>query len=203
LQYTGDIVDGKRKIMQQKFESMANGIANAGKILPVPLGFSFTTIDTKMTDSQFLELNKYTALQIGAAFGIKPGQLNDYSSGKFNNVELQQREFYVDTLLSILTMVEQELTYKLLTEQERKQGYFFKFNVDVLMRASFKERMEAYAFAINNGIMKPNEARQKEDYPDDENGNQLIVNGNYIPLSMVGQQYLFGKGGVDSNGQTK
>jgi HK97 family phage portal protein len=108
LQYTGDIADDKRKIMQTKFESMANGIANAGRILPVPLGFSFSTLDNKLTDSQFLELNKYTSLQIAGAFGIKPDQINDYTAAKFNNVELQQQSFYVDTLLSILTQYEQE-----------------------------------------------------------------------------------------------
>jgi len=192
LQYTGDIQTNAMKTMQTKFESMANGIQNAGRILPVPLGFSFTTIDNKLVDSQFMELSRFTAQQIAAAIGIKPNQLGEQS--KYNNLEMQEREFYTDTLLSILTMYEQELSYKLLTESERNQGYFFKFNVDSILRADFKTRMDGYALAINNGVMKPNEARAKEDLPEDESGNQLIVNGNYIPLAMVGQQYQ--KGGA-------
>jgi len=187
LQYTGDIEPNAMKKMQSKFESMANGIANAGRILPVPLGFSFSTIDNKLVDSQFLELNRYTALQIAAAFGIKPNQLNEQA--KYNNMEMQQREFYVDTLLSILTMYEQELSYKLLTESERNQGMFFKFNVDSILRASFKERMDGYATAINNGVMKPSEAREKEDLPYEEDGDKLIVNGTFVPLKDVGIQY--------------
>ncbi|MGE7828973.1 phage portal protein [Paenibacillus sp. NPDC093718] len=198
LQYTGDIEESKRKIMQSKFESMASGIANAGRILPVPLGFSFQSLNTSMVDSQFLELNKYTALQIAGAFGIKPNQINNYDKATFSNVEFEQTSFYVDTLLTILTMYEQEMTYKLLTETERRQGYFFKFNVDAILRADFKTRMEAYAIAINNGVMSPNEVRRKEDMPDDTDGDKLIVNGNYIPLSMVGEQYV--KGGDGKNG---
>lgn len=189
LQYTGDIDDKSRKMMQSKFESMANGIQNAGRILPVPLGFSFTTIDSNMQTAQFLEINKYTALQIAAAFGIKPNQINNYERSTYSNVEFEQTSFYVDTMLSILTMYEQEMTYKLLSENERAQGYFFKFNVDAILRASFKERMDAYAVAINNAIMSPNEARRKEDMPDDPDGNTLITNGNYIPLKDVGKQY--------------
>lgn len=187
LQYTGGLNDEKAKDMQKRFEAMSNGIQNAGRILPVPLGFSFATIDNKLVDSQFLELNKYTALQIAAACGIQSGQLNFES--KYNNLEMQQRAFYVETLLPILTMIEQEINWKLLTENERKQGYFFKFNVDSILRASFKERMEGYATAITNGVMKPSECREKEDLPYEEDSNKLIVNGTYIPLNMVGQQY--------------
>lgn len=198
LQYTGDIEPNAMKKMQSKFEGLASGISNAGRILPVPLGFSFNTIDNKLVDSQFLELNKYTALQIAAAFGIKPNQLNEQA--KYNNLELQQREFYVDTLLSILTMYEQELSFKLLTETERNQGMFFKFNVDAILRADFKTRMDGYGIAINNGVMTPNEAREKEDLPINPDGDVLIVNGTFIPLSMVGQQYTNdpSKGGGNS-----
>jgi phage portal protein BeeE len=42
-------------------------------------------------------------------------------------------------------------------------GYYFKFNVDSILRASFKERMDGYGVAITNGIMKPSECREKED----------------------------------------
>ena len=35
-------------------------------------------LDIKLSDSQFFELKKYTALQIAAAFGVKPNQINDY-----------------------------------------------------------------------------------------------------------------------------
>ena len=37
-----------------------------------------TPLDIKLSDSQFIELKKYSALQIAAAFGIKPNQINDY-----------------------------------------------------------------------------------------------------------------------------
>ncbi|UVI32081.1 phage portal protein [Paenibacillus spongiae] len=192
LQYTGEIEDSKRKVMQQKFESMSNGIQAAGRILPVPLGFSFSTINTDMVSSQFLELSKFTSLQIAASMGIKPNQINNMERSTHSNIEFEGLSFYIDTLLSNLTQYEQEVNFKLLGEKERERGHFWKWNVDAILRADFKTRMDGYAVAINNGFMKPNEARQKEDWPEEEDGNKLIVNGNYIPLSMVGQQYVEG-----------
>ncbi|WP_019850634.1 phage portal protein [Desulfitobacterium sp. PCE1] len=187
LQYSGEIDEKAIRKMQSKFQNLASGLENAGKILPVPLPFSFQTISNKLVDSQFLELSQYSAKQIAAAFGIKNNQLNEQV--KYQNMELQQKEFYIDTLLPILTLYEEELSYKLLTNRERNEGMFFKFNVDSILRGTFKERMEGYATAINNGIMKPSEARDKEDLPFDGDSDKLIVNGNFIPLSMVGQQY--------------
>lgn len=187
LQYSGNLDDKAMKLMQDKFTSMASGIKNAGKVLPVPLGFTFQPINNKLVDSQFLELNKHTAQQISAAFGIKPSHLNEPQ--KYQNMELQGREFYDQTLLPILSGYEQELSYKLLTSSEREQGMFFKFSVDVILRASLKDRYESYAKAITNGLLTPNEAREMEDKPLHEDGDELIVNGTFIKLRDVGKQY--------------
>ena len=58
-----------------------------------------TPLDIKLTDSQFFELKKYTALQIAAAFGVKPNQINNYDKSSYSNSEMQQLSFYVDTEL--------------------------------------------------------------------------------------------------------
>lgn len=73
-----------------------------------------------------------------------------------------------------------------------------KFNADVMLRGDTKSRTETYATAIQNGLKTPNECRELEEDPPKDGGDQLIVNGNYIPLTIVGKQYM--KGGND-NGQ--
>lgn len=195
LQYTGDISAENRNIMREKFEGMSSGIKNAGRILPVPLGFSLQTIDNKLVDSQFLELSKYTAQQIASAFGIKTSQLGE--DGKFNNVEMQQRSFYVDTTLATLTQYEQEVTYKLLSQKDREQRYYAKFVLDAILRGDFESRMKALSEAVKNSIFTPNEARSLEEMPLQAGGDQLYANGNVIPLAMAGQQYVKGGDNVE------
>lgn len=192
LQYTGDIEPNAMNRMKSRFESMSTGLKNAGKILPVPIGFSFSTINATMADAQFLELNNLSIRQIAAAFGIKQHMVNDLSGAKFNNVSQQNEEFYRDTLQSILTMYEQEMTYKLLTEDERKSGHFFQFNVDSILRSDLKTRYEAYGLGIEKGFLTPNEVRTKEDMPTIEGGDQLIVNGTMVNLKNVGAAYAAG-----------
>mgnify|MGYP000033998432 CR=1 FL=1 len=40
---------------------------------------------------------------------------------------------------------------------------------------------------ISNGIMKPNEARAKENAEPDEHGNDLMMMANVVPLRLSGQ----------------
>lgn len=193
LEYTGDLDAKAKERLVKGFEDFANGSKNAGRIIPVPLGMKLVPLDIKLTDSQFIEIKKYTALQIAAAFGIKPNQINDYEKSSYASAEAQNLAFYVDTLLFVLSQYEQEITYKVLSSKFIKEGHFFKFNVSAILRADLKTQMEALSKGVNNGIYSANEARGYLDLPAKEGGDELIVNGNYIPITKVGTQY--GKGG--------
>src|SRR5690606_30752363 len=187
--YTGDIEPNAMNRMKKRFEDMANGMDNVGKILPVPIGFTFSTINTTMADAQFFENMNLSVRQIAPALGVKPHMVNDLSGAKVNNVTQQNEEFYRDTLLPIFTMYEQELTYKLLTENEVNQGYFFQFNVEAILRTDLLTRYQAYKIGIDGGFLMPNEARAKEDMPMVEGADRLIVNGTMQPLESVGMAY--------------
>lgn len=192
LEYTGDLDKDAKERLIKGFEDFANGSKNSGKIIPVPLGMKLVPLDIKLTDSQFFELKKFNALQIAGAFGIKPNQLNDYEKSSYSNSEMQQLSFYVDTVLFILKQYEEELNYKLLTNDEIEEGYHFKFNEKVLLRTDSKTQMEILAKGVNNGLIMPNEGRDELGYPSEEGGDVLVMNGNYIPITDVGKPYRKG-----------
>lgn len=191
VHYTGDLNKKAEEALVGNLESFSS--KSTGKFIPLPLGMTASNISSKLTDSQFLELNKYNALQIAGAFGIKPQFLNDYDKGNYANVELQQESMYKDTLLPILSQYEQELAIKLFTNKEKQDNFYFNFNVDAILRSSFKARLDAYAVAVNNSIMTPNECRDKENLPRREGGDELVGNGNYMPMKMAGIQWKGGE----------
>lgn len=190
LQYTGDIKMENRRILQKQFKELNGGVANAGKIIPMPLGFSLSTIDAKLTDSQFLELKKLSAMQISAALGIKPHMLNDLEKSSYASIDALNEQFYKDTLLGTITDKEMELNYKLISEEDRRLGKFWKFNVDVILRPDQYKRAEIYAKGVQGGWMMPSEARSKEDYPFVAGSDRLYGNGNLLPLELAGIQWL-------------
>lgn len=195
MQYLGDLEDDKVKRLQRKFADKLTGAENAGKVVPVPIGLTLTPLNMSLTDAQFFELRKYSALQIAGAFGIKPNQINNYEKSSYANSETQQLAFLVDTMSYRLKMYEEEINGKVLTPKEIKAEYFYKFNEKSILRTDSKTQMENLSKAVNNGIYTPNEAREYMDQPAKEGGDVLMVNGNYIPITQVGQQY----GGGETN----
>lgn len=192
LEYMGDLDRDKRRMLKETMEELATGAENAGGMIPVPLGMKLTPLNIKLTDSQFFELKKYNALQIASAFGIKPNQINIYDKSSYSTSESQQLSFYIESLQYTLKQYEEEINYKLLLEKEIEHRYFYKFNEMAILRADTKTQMDTLSVAVNNAIYTPNEARSIIDLPWQEGGDQLVCNGNYIPITQVGNQYKEG-----------
>lgn len=201
VQYVGDLSSEAEKTFREKFEQMSSGLKNANRVALLPIGYKFEPISLKMTDAQFLENTELTIRQIAAAFGVKMHQINELSRATHTNVEHQQREFYIDTLMDILTGYEQELTYKLFLDRELEEGYYIKFNVNAILRADPKTRYEAYRSAIQSGFMTPNEVRALEELEPKEGGDRLLINGNMMPIEMAGEQYKKGGEADEKQGQ--
>lgn len=189
VQYIGDLSKDAENTFRDKFEQMSNGLKNAHRISLLPLGYQFQPISLSMADAQFLENTELTIRQIAAGFGIKMHQLNDLERSTHSNITEQQRQFYIDTLMAILTMYEQELTYKLLLNSELESGFYSKFNVDAITRADIKTRYEAYRIGVQGGFLQPNEVRAREEMESVDGGDVLLVNGNMVPITEVGAAY--------------
>lgn len=190
LNYTGSLNDESVDKLKKGIEDYAKGGKDGkGQIIPIPLGFELTPLNVKLTDSQFIEVKQYSALQIASAFGIKPYQIGDYTKSSYNSVEAQQLSFYIDTLLYVLKQYEEELTFKLLSNQEVSDGYHFKFNVNAILRADFKTQIETLSKGVNSFLLTPNEARDYIDKHKIDGGDTLIGNGAAIPIELVGTQY--------------
>lgn len=193
LNYTGSLNDANVKELVRMTEAYGKGeLASEGveNIIPIPLGFNLTPLNVKLADNQFIEVKQYTALQIASAFGIKPYQIGDYTKSSYASAEAQQLSFYVDTLLYIIKQYEEEITYKLLSPDEIANGYHFKFNVSVILRADLATQIDTLSKGVAGFIYTPNEARAMLDLEAKEGGDKLLGNGASIPVELAGTQYI-------------
>ncbi len=184
IQYVGDLSPDAEKVFKEHFEQMSSGLTNAHRIALMPIGYRFEPFALSLVDAQFIENSQLTIRQIAAAFGIKPHQLNELERSSYASLSEQQRQFYVDTMMAILTAYEQELTYKLFLAPELEQGYYVKFQVDALTRADIKTRYEAYRQGLQ-GFLTPNEVRAWEELPAKPDGDVLLVNKAMAALTNV------------------
>ena len=187
VKYVGDLSRENQRILLKKIDEQARD--DGRRLITLPVGYDIQTLDLKLTDSQFYELKRYNALQVAAAFGIQPNQLNDYSKSSYANSAAQSLSFYVQTLLHIITVYEQEFNRKLLTPAEQKKGLGFKFNFWMILRGDPTQQADVLQKMVQSAIYSPNEARSKVDMPPCSGGDVHIVNGSYVKLQDIGLAY--------------
>ncbi len=189
LSYTADLNAKAVETAISKIEEFSKKTDLSGRFIPIPPGFDAKLSDLKLSDAQFVENNKINALQLAAAFGIKPNVINDYSKSSYANSETQQLDFYINTLQPSFNAYEQEVSYKLLGEKRLVSGESLKINEKILFKMDSKTQAEVYGTFVTNFVMTPNEVREELDLPYQEGADKLLGNGAAIDLPNVGIQY--------------
>ena len=196
LEHPGVLKDPQK--IRDNWMDTYGGPNNAHKIALLEEGMQYKAISLPPEDSQFLSTREFGVEEICRIFRVPPHMVQDLKRATFSNIEHQAIDYVVHTLDPWLVRIEKAIVKDLLVEEE-KDDYFPKFNVDGLLRGDYKSRMDGYSVGISTGIISPNEARRKENMPplpEEEGGDFHIVNGTFIKLKDVGQQY-----GVQAEGQ--
>jgi len=151
---------------------------NAGKAMIIEGPDTWTPSQMSNDDLQYIELRQFQIPEIARFWRMPLHKIQDMSASTNNNIEQQALEFITDCMMPWFVRWEQSLNMQLLTSDEQKE-YFFKYDVDDILRADMKSRFEAYSSAITSRIFSPNECRDKEDmnpYP----GGEKYENPNTI-----------------------
>lgn len=123
-----------------------------------------------------VELDKKTVASI---FGIPPFLLG---VGSFNKEEYNA--FISRTIVPICRGIEQELTKKLLSSQDR----YFRFSTRRLYSYSLQELSQISLNMRNAGLMSGNEGRNWLDLPPRDGLDDLVMLENYLPADRLGDQ---------------
>jgi phage portal protein BeeE len=104
---------------------------------------------------------------------VPPNLLMDFGRATWGNAEQMAQGFLTFTLLPRMKLWAGAVS-RLLSPEE--QGQFVpEFVADALVQAEIAARFEAYAKAITNGILNPNEVRGLENRPPYEGGSEFRV----------------------------
>ena len=186
LEHPGTIKDPSK--VRESWQATFGGSGNANKIAVLEEGMKYTPISISPEQAQFLETRKFQIDEIARIFRVPPHMIGDLEKSSFNNIEQQSLEFVKYTLDPWVSRWEQAMVRALLTPDEKKR-YFFKFNVDGLLRGDYQSRMNGYATARQNGWMSANDIRELENLdriPAEQGGDLYLINGNMTKLEDAG-----------------
>lgn len=160
------------KRLRESFNAAHSGGSNSGKTLILEDGMEFQSVQFNSVDLQFLEMRRHQVAEIARVYRIPLHLLQDLERTTHANAESMGQQFLSLTLLPWLKMWEGAIRRALLTPEERRELYA-EFMTDDLARADLAARFEAYAKAVTNGLLSPNEVRAAENRSPYPGGDQF------------------------------
>ena len=186
LTHPNTVKDPKR--LREIWMETYGGSSNGGKVAILEENMRFTPISMSNDEAQFLETRRFQVEEICRIFRVPPHLVGNLERSTFNNIEHQSIDFAVHTIRPWLVRIEQAMNRALFSDTEK--GHFYvQFNIDGLMRGDYKSRMEGYAIGRQNGWFSANDIRALENMnpiAHEEGGDDYLVNGNMIPISLAG-----------------
>jgi HK97 family phage portal protein len=172
------------KRLRESWNASYGTLTNSQRVAVLEDGVEFAPVTISPKDVQFLEVRRFSAGQIAALFGV-PARLVGANDGPvgWGSVEQETLEWTQFGLTPDLVQAEQEIRYKLLGGSG---AYYAKFNLDGLLRADIKTRMEAHAIAWQHGALTVDEWRAMEEMgPVATDGGRRFVPANFVPADRI------------------
>lgn len=181
LQYDRSISPEKRQAMIDDFTRMVK--ENGGAVVQ-EAGWDIQRYESKFEPADLSSVEQISRIRIATAFNVPISFLNDDQAKATTNVEHVNSQFVTMTLMPILRQYEAQLNRKLLTVSQQARGFYFKFNVNGLLRGDTAARTQFYQTMIRNGSYTPNDVRRLEDMTplDDEAADKVYISKDLYPL---------------------
>ena len=195
VQLTSDIKEEKElKKVQSKFGRI---FSSNGRVFTVPAGYNVSAMNLSLADSQFAELKIIGKQDITSAIGV-PYSLIE----KGSLTEEETIAFLSNAIIPIITALEQEINWKLLTPTERKQGYKIRFNVNAMLRTSPEKQSIILDRYVKDGIYTINDCKRILGVPLVEGGD-IVTLENLINGNATWQKSTAKGGEIGENGENK
>jgi HK97 family phage portal protein len=167
----------------EQFKEQYGNLANSHGTPVLPKGLSYKPITINPDDAQTLETLKYNRTEIASLYRVPPHFIMDLERSTFTNAAEMNLHFLTHTMTPIFTNWESELNIKLLTRVERAQGYHFKFDTNNILKGTPEGRAVYYHYALQDGWMSRNEAREKENLVQADGLDEFLKPNNMIGLN--------------------
>ena len=156
--------------LREAFARVHSGAQGAGKVAILEEGLKYDAISTNAKDSDLDSMKKFCRQQIAAAFNVPSHRVGDNDGVSYSSAEQANAVFVQSTLAGWAARLEQEVNRKLI---KRGDDVTTRISFDDLLRGDMSTRFSAYAVAVTNGILTPNEIRAREGLPAVDGGESI------------------------------
>lgn len=186
LTYPNKLNPESRASLEKNLTDRNSG-KNIGKIMVLDHGGEAKSITISPSDMQLIESNNFHVQDIARFFRVDPRFLYlPQSAAGWSTVEMMSQEFVRYSLLPWGERIEDAINTQLVREIDQGKRYA-QINYDDLVKADIETRMKSYGENIRNGVMSPNEVRQKENLNPYSGGDIYVMQAQMLPIDKLGE----------------
>jgi phage portal protein BeeE len=147
--------------LERTFEQNYTGRQNHHRTIVLPSGMSYETVEANPGETSLIEFMKNNKEPILAAFNVPPVKIGIMDGATFANALVQQKIFFTDTIMPILSIIEQYINlHPSILKAERKLKFSFDLSKVEALQDNLKD-MADIAKTMMDGGLTVNEVRQR------------------------------------------
>ena len=170
------------ELLMKTFSLRHAGSSNAYKTPVVPDGVTYKTIESDPQKSQLIETSEFGVEDVARLLRIPPNKLQHLKRSSFSNIEEENRNYTLDSLMPHSVNICEEIQLKLLNK-DADQNLLCKFDFSVLLEADVEKRTAVLVKEFQMGMWSTNELlRMKSMDEIGPDGDRRFVMSGVQPL---------------------
>jgi HK97 family phage portal protein len=188
LEMPGQLTEPARETTRREWERIHQGPAKANRIAVLDQGMKFSPMTMPNNESQLLESRKLSVTEMSRWLIVPPHKLGDLEYATFSNIEEQNIDFVINSLMYWINGFEEEADIKLFGSAS--QGRLFtKLNVKALLRGNTAAQQAFITAMLDRGVFNVNMALEYLDMdPIGKEGDKRLVPMNMQLLKDAGEE---------------
>lgn len=183
ISHPGTMSDEAYARLKASWEEQQSG-RKSGSTSILEEGVTYTALNIKPDQLQFLESRQFGILEIARFLGVPPTKLFDVTAATFSNVENANLEVATDTLHSWAVNLEMEADTKILNY--RYGGRYTEIDLYYIFRGDMVTRSNYFKSMIGIGAITPNQIRGLEGMAPYKQGDSYYISTNNLtPVDRV------------------
>lgn len=172
----------QRKQYRELMNTQAGATQRPGGVLILEGGGKWEPMGFTARDADLLASRKLSNEDVARIYGVPPAVIGLGNQTATGAAIEEVRQLVSNCLAPLAARVEAALARDLLSDADRRAGYFVRFDLEGLLRGDMKSRFEAYKIAREGGWYSINDARRQENQPPVEGGDLYYESLNFVPL---------------------
>lgn len=167
--------ESRTRFMANLRASFSPKSSDVGGTLLLEDGMKAENFHTTSKDEQTVETTKLSLQTVAQVYGINPTMVGQLDNANYSNVREFRKALYGDNLGSWIRIIQDVMNLFLLPRVGvDNEKFYFEFNLEEKLRASFEEAAEIKRAAVGNvAWMTINEVRAMDNLPSIDGGDEL------------------------------